>query len=184
MASSPVSSAVGSAPTCGARLRETMTTAPPNPRTRPASLLTVIGSSCRTSPARTRAKSGVSAWRMVASAGVDRLLGPGDEGEGDGDIEDAHHGQPAEHGQVARHARSRQDDQRRQADDADGQAPADERERLEAALDADLDEEVGAAPGDADTEEDEPEEREEEDRAGIGLGSGGLELGRSSVVVG
>ena len=90
--------------------------------------------------------------------GADRPFGPGDEHERDRDVEDAHDGDARQHAPLARDARARRTEQHEQPGDADGQSPGHQGEWLEAALDADLDEEVRAAPGEGKGDEDEPQE--------------------------
>ena len=129
---------------------------PMKPTTSPARRLTVIVSPCRNSAAMTITNSGTaplitdaSDESTVCSANVIRL-------NGIAMLIDAHDEQVAVRPRVARQRLPGDRHDRREQDEADQEPEHDQRERLEAVVDADLDEQVAAAPEEAEGEEDQP----------------------------
>ncbi len=107
---------------------------------------------------------------------IDALLGPGDQAERQRDVEDRHDEQVAVRGRVARQSLARDDDDRGQEREADQQPHRHERERRQAGIHADLDEQVAAAPDPAEGEEERPVEARTGGRHGVtpGVGCGRL----------
>ena len=129
-----------------------------NPIRSPATRLIVIVSPLRKIAAITITNSGtaplITAARdesIVCSANVIRL-------NGIAMLIDAHDEQVAVHPRVARQRLAGQGHDRREEDEPDQEPEHDQRERLQAVVDADLDEQVVAAPEEAEGEEDQPVE--------------------------